>query len=358
MEGIRWERIGAIFITLFFGGALVYFFFRYALLLFLPFLLAWLISLGLGPLSRTLSRRLHLPHKAVTVVLLVGFVGLGAWGLWETVRRLLVQAWSLVQGLLSDDRLLSSVREWMDRVESLGAGIGLGGGEGRLGEWLLGTAVEALNGLLSSLAARLPELAGGLVSILPTAFFIIFITLIAGYYFCTDADRIGAGITSLLPRSATRRMPAIKESMRRFSMRYLKAYLLLFLITFLMLLTGFLILRIQYAFLLALLIAIADLLPVIGVGTVMVPWSVILLLGRNFPLGFGILVLYLAVEVMRQITEPKLVGKSLGLHPLLMLFSTYAGFYLFGILGMILAPILTLFAKNLLGTLWPSSKRA
>ena len=118
-----------------------------------------------------------------------------------------------------------------------------------------------------------------------------------------------------------------------------------------MLFIGLLILGVEYAFLLALLVAIADLLPVIGVGTVMVPWSVILLLGRNFYLGFGILILYLAIELMRQITEPKLVGKSLGLHPLLMLFSTYAGFYLFGLLGMILAPILTLFAKNLLSTL-------
>lgn len=356
MEGIRWERIAAILMTLFFGGVLMYFFFRYVFLLFLPFLLAWLLSLGLGPLSRTLSHRLHLPHKAVTVILLVAFVGLGAWGLWEAIRHLLVQAWSLVQGLLSDDRLLSSVQEWMRRVESLGVGIGLGDGGGRLSEWLLSTVTNALNALLSALASDLPRLAGGLISILPTAFFIIFLTLIAGYYFCTDGERIRDGMLSLLPPAAARRLPGIRESVRRFSVRYLKAYLLLFLITFLMLLAGFFLLRIEYAFLLALLIAIADLLPVIGVGTVMVPWSVILLLGRNFPLGFGILALYLAVEVMRQITEPKLVGKSLGLHPLLMLFSTYAGFYLFGILGMIIAPILTLFAKNLLGTLRFSSR--
>ncbi|MBQ8415680.1 MAG: sporulation integral membrane protein YtvI [Clostridia bacterium] len=352
MQGIRWERIASILVTLILGGVLVYFFFRYAFLLFLPFLLAWLISLGLGPLSRTLSRRMHLPHKAVTVLLLLLFVGLGAWGLWEAISRLIGEAWSLVERLLLDDRLLASVEDWMSRIDGLGAGIGMiNGGEGSLGEWLLGAATGAFNSLLSSLATHLPELAGGLVTSLPTVFFIVFITLIAGYYFCTDRERIEAGLISLLPRSAARRLPRIRESMRRFSLRYLRAYLLLFLITFAMLFIGLLILGVEYAFLLALLVAIADLLPVIGVGTVMVPWSVILLLGRNFYLGFGILILYLAIELMRQITEPKLVGKSLGLHPLLMLFSTYAGFYLFGLLGMILAPILTLFAKNLLGIL-------
>ena len=119
-------------------------------------------------------------------------------------------------------------------------------------------------------------------------------------------------------------------------------------LTFAMLLIGFWVLRVEYAFLLAFLIALADLLPVIGVGTILIPWSIVMLLQRQFYLGFGLLILFFAISLVRQVAEPKVLGKSLGLHPLLTLFATYVGFVLFGIVGMILAPIVALFAKRLL----------
>ena len=101
---------------------------------------------------------------------------------------------------------------------------------------------------------------------------------------------------------------------------------------------------------LAFLIALADLLPVIGVGTILIPWGIVMLLQKNFYLGFGLLILYLVISLIRQVAEPKVLGKSLGLHPLLTLFATYVGFSLFGLLGMILAPIVALVAKRLLSS--------
>jgi hypothetical protein len=107
---------------------------------------------------------------------------------------------------------------------------------------------------------------------------------------------------------------------------------------------------VDYAFLLAALIALVDLLPILGVGTVLIPWSVVMLLQHRFFIGFGLLVLYLAVTVVRQIAEPRLLGKSLGLHPLLTVFSTYVGWELFGFFGMLLGPFFVLLAisQNLL----------
>ena len=96
------------------------------------------------------------------------------------------------------------------------------------------------------------------------------------------------------------------------------------------------------------MIALADLLPIIGVGTILIPWGIVMLLQKNFYLGFGLLILYLVISLIRQVAEPKVLGKSLGLHPLLTLFATYVGFSLFGLLGMILAPILLLIVKRLL----------
>ena len=130
--------------------------------------------------------------------------------------------------------------------------------------------------------------------------------------------------------------------------KYIKAYGILLLLTFALLLVGFWILRVEYAFLLAFLIALADLLPIIGVGTILIPWGIVMLLQKQFYLGFGLLLLYLVISLIRQVAEPKVLGKSLGLHPLLTLFATYVGFSLFGVLGMILAPVVALLVKRFL----------
>ena len=115
-----------------------------------------------------------------------------------------------------------------------------------------------------------------------------------------------------------------------------------------LLLVGFLVLNVDYAFLLALVIAVLDMLPVLGVGTVLIPWALWAFFQRNFYLGFGLAILYLVMLILRQIIEPKLLGKSLGIHPLLTLFAGYAGWQLFGFLGMLLGPVAAMMIKNLL----------
>jgi len=349
MEQYRWERVAAILLCLFLGGGAIYCVFRYVLPLLLPFLLAWLISLGVRPLSKKLSRFLHLPQKLCAVVLLVAVILLGAWGIWIGSVRLLTELAEIVEGLLADgslQRVIEAVGDWLG---AMGERFGMLGDGGMLLERLSGMMVEMLGGLLSAVSAKVPDVLGALLSSIPTVFFVVVVTVISGFYFCVDGERIREAITTVLPVSWKRRLLPMRDRMREISWKYVKAYLLLLVLTFFLLFFGFLILGIEYAFLFALLIAVADLLPVIGVGTVMVPWSVILLLQRNFYLGFGILILYLVIELVRQIAEPRLVGRSLGLHPLLTLFATYVGFCLFGLLGMLLAPIVATLCKILIG---------
>ena len=120
---------------------------------------------------------------------------------------------------------------------------------------------------------------------------------------------------------------------------------------------GFCVLRVEYAFLLAILIALVDMLPILGVGTVLVPWALIALIQRDFQRGIGLLVLYLLMLILRQVLEPKLLGKSLGLHPLLTLFSTWIGWKLLGFVGMLLAPFAALLCKMLVSQLKKTSDK-
>ena len=104
-------------------------------------------------------------------------------------------------------------------------------------------------------------------------------------------------------------------------------------------LTGFLILRIDYALILALGIAIFDALPFFGSGAILIPWAIVGFLSGKTSLGVGLLIIYLSVLLMRQMIEPKVVGSSIGMHPLLTLISMYAGYRIFSIGGLILGPL-------------------
>ncbi|MBQ7336669.1 MAG: sporulation integral membrane protein YtvI [Clostridia bacterium] len=349
MENIRWERIAAVLLVLVLGGGLLYGFLRFVFPFLLPFLIAWLLALIIRPLATKIARHTHVSQKLCAVVLLVAVIGLGGWGIWFAAARLVTELGGLVNRLLAEGEGISETLEnAMVRLEELIEGFGfLHTSDGSFRKGLYNTVTEMVTGVLTSVSARLPDLAGGVLSSLPSVFLVVGVTVISCFYFCADGEKIGRTLVSILPQGIRKRLPTVREKLREISRKYLRAYLLLLGVTFVILLIGFLILGVEYAFLLALVTAVVDLLPVLGVGTVLIPWAVIVLLQKNFYLGFGLLILYLVVLLVRQIAEPKLVGHSLGLHPLLSLFASYVGFCLFGLLGMILAPPIALLCKNL-----------
>ena len=120
---------------------------------------------------------------------------------------------------------------------------------------------------------------------------------------------------------------------------YLKAYLILLAITFGELLAAFLLLRVRFAITLALLIALLDALPVLGVGTVLIPWGAVELFTGDWKRGAILLVLWLAMTLFRQFIEPRIVGAKLGLHPLAALCAVWVGAKLLGLWGLFLAPV-------------------
>ena len=93
--------------------------------------------------------------------------------------------------------------------------------------------------------------------------------------------------------------------------------------------------------------AVVDILPVIGVGTVLVPWGIVKILSGGYYQGFGLLIIFAVVSVVREILEPKIIGKSIGLHPLMTLLSMYIGLELCGFLGLISFPVLVIVLKTL-----------
>ena len=333
---VDWPKTASILFCV--TMAVVFFFWvgKYVVAILAPFLIAWVIALLASPAAGAIAARTRLPRKLAVVLLLLVFFALLVLLFTLGIHRLTAELGRLAERFASGDQL----SRLMDDIESVGDRLPFLDGDGKLRESLDNMIKSLLREATSTIASAVTAFATGLLRATPSIMLFVVVTVISSFYFALDLDAVHRSLVSLLPRSLAARLPALKCRVRLFAVKYVRVYLFLMFITFCELFAGFSILRVEYAFLLAIAISVIDIFPVLGVGTALIPWSVIKLFERNFRIGFGLLILWAIITVVRQIIEPHFVGESIGLHPLLTLVGMYIGFRLFGIPGMLLSPAL------------------
>ena len=161
----------------------------------------------------------------------------------------------------------------------------------------------------------------------------------------SDKEKIMSFITKQMPAKWMPKIINIKNNLSSVLLGYIKAQLILMAITFVEVTIGLFIIGIDYAILFGLIISFIDVLPVLGTGTILIPWALFSLITGNYSLGFSLIILYGVVLLVRQFLEPKIVGGQIGLHPLATLSAMYIGLKVLGIMGMILGPIIVLVIK-------------
>ena len=165
------------------------------------------------------------------------------------------------------------------------------------------------------------------------------ITVVATFFFVGDYD----GITSFFKKLLTPKQLAFVEKGQSYVKNvlfiYIRSYSFLFLLTFAELCAGMFLLGMPYPALLALGIAVFDILPVLGTGGVLLPWAAVLFIIEEHGLAIGLLVLYLVILVVRNMVEPRIVGRQIGLHPLATLAALFLGLKLFGLVGLVAFPV-------------------
>jgi len=181
-------------------------------------------------------------------------------------------------------------------------------------------------------------LSGGVTEI-PNFVIKLVVTIVATFFMAADFPRIIGFCQKMLPEKWRGKTQHACAYVKNVAVIYLRSYSLLFLMTFTELCIGLLLFRIPHAFLIALGIAVFDILPVLGTGGILLPWAAILFVLGNIPLGIGILLLYLVITAVRNTVEPKIVGKQIGLHPLATLIALFAGLELVGVIGVIVFPV-------------------
>ena len=201
------------------------------------------------------------------------------------------------------------------------------------------TLASTLAGYATKFSAwAVRTLATGAVSI-PGALIQVIITVVSSFYIAADYQSVLEFLKKLIPASQRDSVVQVVSYARTTVVAYIKSYSIMFIITFVELWIGLRILAIPYTLGLAFGIAVFDLMPILGVGGILLPWGGVALILGNLKMGIGVIVLYLIIAAVRNSVEPRIVGKEIGLHPLATLVAMVVGLRLAGLVGMLMLPI-------------------
>lgn len=317
----------------------------YLLPLWLPFLLGIGLATAAEPTAQLLRQRAHLPRSAASAVS-VSAVWLLVIAVVSLLLALLTRQLQQLSGLMPrvQELITAGLEAWKRLLLSLAGRLPPPIGQ-TLAEFAENSFADTTS-VLRSAMEKLPQLAGSMLGILSRGVLVLVTAIVSAYMFSARLPQMSTWLRQRIPEAWRQRYNPMLQATKKALAGWLKAEAALASVTFLLLMTGFWLLRVGKAPTLAGWITLVDAFPVLGVGTVLLPWSALVLLQGDLPLGIGLLGLFGAIWLIRSVLEPKLVGKGIGLDPLLTLAAIYVGFRLWGVVGMLLSPILAMIAAQ------------
>jgi sporulation integral membrane protein YtvI len=203
------------------------------------------------------------------------------------------------------------------------------------------TIVNAMNSLEAFIRGSVQALINFL-TVIPGFLIEIIIYLVALFLISLELPRLKEKMENYLTDQTKNKLYLVTTQLTKAGVGFIKAQIILSFMTFFMAFIGLTILDVQYTALISLLIVLVDILPILGTGSVLVPWAVVAIIQNNHFLGVGLIILFLVITVIRRIIEPKVYSSSLGISPLAALVSLYIGFKILGLTGLFLGPALVI----------------
>lgn len=310
-----------------------------------PFIIAFIISTSIEPIVRFLMKRTKMSRRISAIITVLSVITCVMVVLTLLIIRLYKEAVSLSQTLpLYANNLYQNINNFTEKFLSFYT---------TLPEEFTKTLENMFKSSIQTLTAFLNSIVRGILGVavlIPQAVIFLSATILSTYFFSSDRTKILNFIKENLPRDWMEVLLTIKEDIFITLWGYIKAQGILLLITFLQLFIGFLLIGIEHSILLASILSILDILPIVGPGSVMIPWAIYQFFVGNLTKSIMLLVLYGTILTVRQLIEPKVLSRQIGLHPLAALMSLYVGFLVFGYLGLIMGPITVLVFKNIVSS--------
>ncbi len=300
-----------------------------------PFVLAVIIAYFMQRPARFIERKLKFSKSISAAILAAGVYILSAAIFLFLLYRIFALSTVLADSL---PEFFSYITETTEKLEDTFYKYFENISPEASGE-IIGALKGSIGNITITVTNYISHTAAVIAKNIPSFLFSSIVALVASCYIAKDYDGLNKFFKSLCPVRVYDNIIKIKLILSQSFLKLIKGYILLTTATYIQLTLGFWILGIKYALLLALIVAVIDLLPVLGTGTVLLPWGITLIaIGDSFK-GFGILILYLIITVIRNFLEPKIIGRQIGINPLFTLLAMFIGLKIFGFWGIIILPV-------------------
>lgn len=312
--------------------------------LLFPFICGFTIAFLLRPFIKKITTRTHIKlvsNIVITLFYLLIFIIIG----FLLIKGFsFIKQWIITINNLYQDEISYYLRHGFQQVEAVFSQV-----DQQSAQWIL-PIFDNLQSIITSFFSNISKTFLSFLTKVITAtpkFIIAFIlSILSSFFINADYSHITTSLFQIFPKHMQNLFIEIKIFITSTLKQIGIAYLKLLSITFIELSIGLSILQIPHAIYIALGIALFDILPVLGTGGIMLPWILICILNNHIKLGVGLLILYLIIALLRSILEPKILGKQIGIHPIMMLLTMYVGAKIFGALGFIILPLLILFIQK------------
>ncbi|MBO4976656.1 MAG: sporulation integral membrane protein YtvI [Lachnospiraceae bacterium] len=306
------------------------------LVFFLPFVIGWIISMIASPLVRFFEEKLKFKRKAGSAFVIIVVIGLVVTVIYLICSNVADQIMGLINDLPSMWKSMEA--DFMDigkRMSVFYEKLPLNVQESFT--VIIEEAGAYIGDLFGHISSPTIAVVGNIAKRVPSVLIGIIMCLLSSYFFVAERNQINDWFHRNAPGFLVERFSMIKRSLLKSVGGYFKAQLKIEVWMYLLLVIGLSILKVDYVLLIAFAIAILDLLPFFGTGTVMVPWAIIKILSGDYTVAIGLLIIWGVGQLARQIIQPKIVGDSVGVAPIPTLFLLFIGYKLSGVIGMILA---------------------
>lgn len=308
----------------------------------IPFIIAWVIALIVNPIVDKLDKKTKLPRSLISIFFILLFFSLLILLLFLSASRLVMELNNILERL---PQYALSLRTASQGLIDWGQNIYI-----NLSPEFMEMVNASILNIINSITATISSAIGKSMIILgffPKTLLFVIVTIVASYMMSKDMNLIRNFSTSQMSDQLLKRVRSVYNDLIRALGGFIRAQLTIMGITFLITITGLYFIGIPYALTMAIIIGLVDALPILGTGAVLVPWSVTNILLENYRIGIPLLILYAIILVTRQIIEPKIMGKNIGLHPLATLISLYVGLRIFGVIGILIGPLTLIIIKAL-----------
>lgn len=309
------------------------------IIIWLPFIFAWWISNLLSPLVEKLHTKVKLNKSLATFLVLLLFIGLFSGIISLIVYVITVQ----INGMLSNMPEINSVVE--EGVLLVSRNLI------DFTDFLPNLLTESLDfdiaGMLENVSLSVTTIFAsivGYVAFIPNLLVGIIVMFVATFFMTKDKYKLKDIEMQIFSHKIfrSRLSTVFKDDVLMVLLGYFRAQLILMTLTAIEVSIGLTILKIPYAIGIGILIGMLDALPIFGTGTIFIPWTIILIFYQNYPLAIGIFIVYLIATLGRQSLEPKIISTQIGIYPLITLLIIYTGIKIFGVAGIIIAPLIAI----------------